>query len=216
MPPKRSTAAAVGKTLEERRDAARDAALKELKALRADLTTLEAVLSGRRKASDISLFDVTHGALEIFRYAAAVFEADSLLAACSQELDAAKALEYLDRHGATELVKPAGWHWISPKGEMHCLGKAEEPVKAASKLAEILQGADVRVVATRPRQTTRNRLLPKTWRTLPRARTGILGRQPTYDREVAVAIGASAALGRGTRADGRLAGRVLGQASRPG
>ncbi|MGD9608541.1 MAG: hypothetical protein AB7U59_03930 [Desulfovibrionaceae bacterium] len=140
MPPKRSTAAAVGKTLEERRDAARDAALKELKALRADLTTLEAVLSGRRKASDISLFDVTHGALEIFRYAAAVFEADSLLAACSQELDAAKALEYLDRHGATELVKPAGWHWISPKGEMHCLGKAEEPVKAASKLAEILQG----------------------------------------------------------------------------
>jgi len=57
MPPKRSTAAAVGKTLEERRDAARDAALKELKALRADLTTLEAVLSGRRKASDISRRD---------------------------------------------------------------------------------------------------------------------------------------------------------------
>lgn len=140
MPPKRTTVVAVGKTLEERRDAARDAALKELKALRADLVTLEAVLTGRRKASDISLFDVTHGALEIFRQAAAAFEAEDLLAACSQELDVVKSLEYLDRHGATELVKPAGWHWISPKGEMHCLGKADEPGKAAAKLAELLQG----------------------------------------------------------------------------
>jgi hypothetical protein len=141
MPPKRTTAVAVGKTLEERRDAARDEALKELKALRTDLTTLEAVLLGRRKVADNSLlFDVIHGALEIFRQTASVFDLESLLAACSQEIDAVKALEYLDRHGATELVKPAGWHWISPKGEMHCLGKADEPGKAAARLAEILQG----------------------------------------------------------------------------
>ena len=43
-------------------------------------------------------------------------------------------------HGATELVKPSGWHWISPKGEMHCLGKADEPEGAAARLAGLLQG----------------------------------------------------------------------------
>ncbi len=139
MPPKRVTTAAVGKTLEDRRDAAREAALKELKALRADLATLEAILSGRRKKGDFSLFDVAHGAFEIFRLAEASFEAEALLTECSRELESAKALEFLERHGATELVRPAGWHWISPKGEMHFLGKADETDKAAAKLADILQ-----------------------------------------------------------------------------
>lgn len=141
MPPKRATAVAVGKTLEERRDAARDAALKEMKALRSDLATLESVLTGRRKKADFSLFDVMHGALEIFRLAGAVFEAEALLAECATEIEEVKALDFLTKHGATELVKPSGWHWISPKGEMHCLGKAEEPAKAAGKLEELLRGA---------------------------------------------------------------------------
>lgn len=139
MPPKNATAAAVGKTLEDRRDQARDAALKELKALRNDLNTLEAVLTGRRRKADFSPFDVVHGAFEIFRHAASVFDAEDMLATCARELDAAKALEYLQRHGANELVKPAGWHWISPRGEMHYLGKAEEIDKAAEKLAGLLQ-----------------------------------------------------------------------------
>lgn len=140
MPPKRATTAAVGKTLEERRDLARDAALKELKALRGDLAVLEAVLTGRRKKGDFSLFDVIHGAFEIFRNASASFETEELLATCARELESAKALEYLQRHGASELVKPAGWHWISPRGEMHYLGKGEETEKAAEKLASLLQG----------------------------------------------------------------------------
>ncbi|MHC1789710.1 hypothetical protein [Solidesulfovibrio sp.] len=139
MPPKNATAAAVGKTLEERRDQARDAALKEIKALRNDLLALEAVLSGRRRKADFSPFDVVHGAFEIFRHAASVFDVEDLLAACARDLDTAKALEYLQRHGANELVKPAGWHWISPRGEMHCLGKADETEKAAEKLALLLQ-----------------------------------------------------------------------------
>lgn len=141
MPPKRTATAAVGKTLEERREAARDVALKELKALRSDLGVLEAVLSGKRKQGDFSLFDVAHGAFEIFRNAEAVFEVDRLLASLSEELDAVRALEFLEKHGATELVKPAGWHWISPRGEMHFLGKAEEPGKAAEKLEALLAGA---------------------------------------------------------------------------
>lgn len=143
MPQKRVTAAAVGKILEERRDAARDAALKEMRALRTDLASLEAVLTGRRKKNDFSLFDVIHGAQEIFRQAAIVFDADTLLAECAQEIEAVKALEFLEKHGATELVKPAGWHWISPKGEMHCLGKADEPDKAAQRLAELIRGKRV-------------------------------------------------------------------------
>lgn len=140
MPQKRVTAAAVGKILEERRDTARDAALKEIRALRADLTTLEAVLTGRRKKNDFSLFDVIHGAQEIFRQAGTVFDANTLLAECAREIEEVKALEFLEKHGATELVKPSGWHWISPKGEMHCLGKADEPEKAAAKLTELLRG----------------------------------------------------------------------------
>jgi len=140
MPQKRVTAAAVGKILEERRDAARDAALREIRALRTDLATVEAVLTGRRKKNDLSLFDVIHGAQEIFRQAAAVFDADALLAECAREIEEVKALEFLEKHGATELVKPSGWHWISPKGEMHCLGKADDPEGAAAKLTELLQG----------------------------------------------------------------------------
>lgn len=139
MPPKRATTAAIGKALEERRDAARDSALKELKALRADLVTLEAILSGRRKKGDFSLFDVAHGAFDIFRYAAAAFDAEDLLGTCARELEAAKAVEFLEKHGATELVKPAGWHWISPRGEMHFLGKADDADKAAAKLDGLLQ-----------------------------------------------------------------------------
>jgi hypothetical protein len=139
MPPKNATAAAVGKTLEDRRDQAREAALKELRALRGDLNTFEAVLSGKRKKTDFSPFDVVHGAFEIFRHAASVFEAEDLLAACSRELEAAKALDYLQRHGANDLVKPAGWHWISPRGEMHFLGKSDDADKAAAKLADLLQ-----------------------------------------------------------------------------
>jgi hypothetical protein len=139
MPPKNATAAAVGKTLEDRREQAREAALKELKALRNDLNTLEAVLTGRRKKSDFSPFDVVHGAFEIFRHAASVFDAEDMLATCARELEAAKALEYLQRHGANELVKPAGWHWISPRGEMHFLGKADDTDKAAEKLAGLIQ-----------------------------------------------------------------------------
>lgn len=141
MPPKRATTAAVGKTLEDRRDAARDAALKELKALRADLATLEAVLSGRRKKGDFSLFDVAHGAFEIFRNAAAAFEAETLMEGLAVELEAAKSVDFLEKHGATELVKPAGWHWISPRGEMHFLGKTDDAQKAADKLAALLPGS---------------------------------------------------------------------------
>ena len=139
MPPKNATAAAVGKTLADRREQAREAALKELRALRGDLNTLEAVLTGKRKKADFSPFDVVHGAFEIFRHAASVFEAEDMLAACARELEAAKAQDYLQRHGANELVKPAGWHWISPRGEMHFLGKSDDADKAAAKLAELLQ-----------------------------------------------------------------------------
>ena len=139
MPPKNATAAAVGKTLSDRREQAREAALKELRALRGDLNTLEAVLTGKRKKADFSPFDVVHGAFEIFRHAASVFEAEDMLAACARELEAAKAQDYLQRHGANDLVKPAGWHWISPRGEMHFLGKSDDADKAAAKLAELLQ-----------------------------------------------------------------------------
>lgn len=140
MPPKRAATAAVGKTLEMRRDGAREAAIKELRALRADLATLEAILAGRRKKGDFSLFDVIHGAFEIFRNAATAFDAEEMLVSLAGEIETVTALEFLEKHGATELVKPAGWHWISPRGEMHFLAKPEEAGQAAAKLATLLRG----------------------------------------------------------------------------
>jgi hypothetical protein len=136
----KTTATAVARTLRDKSETARELALRELKMLQKDLATLEKILTGQRKAGDFALFDVVHGAFEIFRNASMVLENEGLLADIEKETAASQAREYLDRHGATLLTKPAGWHWISPKGEMRLLGRPLEAEKAAEALRALLPG----------------------------------------------------------------------------
>ncbi|HKK33271.1 MAG TPA: hypothetical protein VJ934_06860 [Desulfomicrobiaceae bacterium] len=122
------------KVLEEKNDHAREMALQEIKALKADLTEVEKVLSGRKKSAQIALMDIVHGAFEVYRNAAVIFENESLMADMEVALEEGRFREYLEGKGAKLLTKPDGWHWFSPKGEMVFLGPAEETAKAAQKL----------------------------------------------------------------------------------
>ncbi|WP_176631400.1 hypothetical protein [Desulfolutivibrio sulfoxidireducens] len=144
----KTTVAVVAKTLREKNATAREIALRELKILQKDLGLLEKILTGGRKAGDFSLFDVVHGAFEIFRNASVVLDNELLLADLEKETVKTASLEFLERHGATLLTKPAGWHWISPKGEMRFLGKGTETEKAAEALRQLVPGG--RRAKTRP------------------------------------------------------------------
>jgi hypothetical protein len=136
----KTTAAAISRALRDRSETAREMALRELKMLQKDLSTLEKILAGQRKAGDFALFDVVHGAFEIFRNASVALENETLLSEIEKETVLSQARDFLDRHGATLLTKPAGWHWISPKGEMRFLGKAAEIEKAAETLRGLMPG----------------------------------------------------------------------------
>ncbi len=147
----KTSAATVAKTLRDKSAIAREIALRELKILQKDLGLLERILSGSRKAGEFSLFDVVHGAFEIFRTASVVLENEALLADLEKETAKGAALEFLEKRGATLLTKPAGWHWISPRGEMRFLGKAAETEKAAEALRALLPGG--RRAKSRPADT---------------------------------------------------------------
>ena len=86
----------------------------------------------------VSPHDIVHGAFETFHHLCVLLENQKLSELMEQDLGEAKAHEFLERHGAALLKKPRGWHWISPDGEMHLLGKPEEPDKAAAKLESLL------------------------------------------------------------------------------
>lgn len=141
MAPKKEAAAAPAlKALRERGENARGAALYEVKNLQKDLAALEKILVGRKPLGSFSLLDLVQSALEINRTATAVFETETLVESLEKAMGGALAEDELRQAGATLLKKPAGWHWISPKGEMHLLGKGEEPEKALEKLRELMAG----------------------------------------------------------------------------
>ncbi|MDK2955309.1 MAG: hypothetical protein PWQ57_805 [Desulfovibrionales bacterium] len=131
-------AAAVFKAINDKSEEAREAALFEVKNLKKDLSTLERILSGAQKKMSVSPFDIVHSAFETFHHLCVLLENQKLAELMEQDLGEAKAHAFLESHGATLLKKPRGWHWISPDGEMHLLGKAEEPDKAAAKLETLV------------------------------------------------------------------------------
>lgn len=141
MAAKKNPSTAIFKAMKEKGDVSRELALRELKALSKDLAGLEQILTGKKKKGNFSLFDVVHGAFEIFRNASVVFETEVLAEEMEKSMGDALSEEFLEKHGASLLKKPAGWHWISPQGEMHFLGKADEMDKAAEKLAALVPGA---------------------------------------------------------------------------
>lgn len=131
-------AAAVFKAINDKSEESRGAALFEVKNLKKDLAALERILSGTQKKMSVSPFDIVHSAFEIFHHLSVLLENQKLTELMEQDLGEAKAHAFLDSHGAALLKKPKGWHWISPDGEMHLLGKAEEPDKAAAKLETLV------------------------------------------------------------------------------
>ncbi|NJB67578.1 signal transduction histidine kinase [Desulfobaculum xiamenense] len=124
------------KTLVESTEQAKETAREEIAALRKDLAALERLLSGKRKSQpeDVSLHDIVHGALEIFRCAALALENERLLDDMHDAVERALAEDFLHANGATLLREPEGWHWISPKGVMHHLATGDAPAEAAKKL----------------------------------------------------------------------------------
>jgi len=127
------------KAVRERNDQARETALEEMRELRKDLNLLERILTGKQKPGDYSPFDLVHSAFELFRAACFILDNDSLAAGMEDETRRAQAQDVLDRAGAKLLTRPAGWHWISPAGEMHFLAKPGEVEKAAEKLAPLIE-----------------------------------------------------------------------------
>jgi hypothetical protein len=140
MPTAKRTASPFFKTLQDKNAKAREAALYEIKDMRKDLANLEKILQGKKPLGDFSLFDIVHGAFEIFRQGQLVFDNEQLMEEMDKELETEVLKEDLVKRGATLLKKPEGWHWISPKGEMHYLGKPDEIEKSLQTLKELKGG----------------------------------------------------------------------------
>ena len=126
----------VARTLSQRMDESAEEALIEIKDLKKDLAGLERALKSKA-VQEFPLLDIVHAAYEINRRAGDYFLCKSLLSEMDGETKLAEALALLERFGATKLKKPAGWHWISPKGEMHKLAPTADPIKAAAALERL-------------------------------------------------------------------------------
>lgn len=124
-------------SVKEKSEAARAAALYELKDVKADLATLEKALRNGEDLSSFSPFDIVHGAFELFRHVAALTEHAALSELMEEALSVELARHELEKKGAQFLKKPAGWHWISPKGEMHCLCAGDDPKAALETLGQV-------------------------------------------------------------------------------
>lgn len=144
------TAVPVSKVLRERMEQSRQVALHEIREMRKALTDLEQFLTGKRKRPGADLFDLVHGAFEIFRTSSALADYGKLLEEMGSEVDRTHALALLEAKGARLLTKPVGWHWISPKGEMHFLARKDDPEKALEALTMLQQGGKARKPKTAP------------------------------------------------------------------
>ncbi len=137
-------AAPVAKVLRERMEQSRQVALHEIREMRKALMDLEQFLNGKRKRPGADLFDLVHGAFELFRTSSALADYGKLLEEMGSEVDRSQTLALLEAKGARLLTRPAGWHWISPKGEMHFLAKKDEPEKALEALVKLQAGGKAR------------------------------------------------------------------------
>ncbi len=135
---KKQTAAVVTNAIADNSEAARNAALFEIRSLKKDLAQLEKELSSKKNDNIDPAFDLIHSAFEIFRYTQVIAENIKLTEQIDEALEKSSYKDFLDSKGARILKKPEGWHWISPAGEMHFLGAGSETQAAAEKLESII------------------------------------------------------------------------------
>lgn len=127
---------AIYKQLTDKIEDAKEAALFEVKELKADLNELQRHLAGRKKVTDIQPDDVLRSAYEITHHMREISKRRDILAEMEDVAAQAEALEYLESRGAKLLHRPAGWHFQTAKERF--LLHEDDPVQAADELRKLL------------------------------------------------------------------------------
>ena len=127
---------AIYKELSDKIEKSQEAALFEVKELKADLNELQRHLSGRKKVTDIQPEDLTRSIYEIAQHFRDMQKRREVLAELQDVAAQTEAEEYLLSRGAKLLTRPAGWHFQTSK-ERYLL-HADDLVKAADKLRKLL------------------------------------------------------------------------------
>jgi hypothetical protein len=127
---------AIYKQLSDKVEEAREAALFEIKELKADLNELQRHYSGRKKQTDINADDILRSAYEIAHRMRDMRQRQEILMGMEDVAAEADALVYLDSRGAKLLTRPAGWHFQTSKERF--LLHENDPVEAAVELRKLL------------------------------------------------------------------------------
>ncbi len=140
---------AIYKQLTDKIDDSKEAAIFEIKELKADLNELQRHLSGRKKTTDIQPDDVLRSAYEIAHSIREIRQRSAILVEMEDVAAETEALEYLDSRGAKLLTRPAGWHFQTAKERFLLHG--DDPVLAAVELRKLL-GAGKRLKKPRKKK----------------------------------------------------------------
>lgn len=127
---------AIYKQLNDKIDDAKEAAVFEIKELKADLNELQRHFSGRKKVTDIQPDDVLRSAYEITHRMREIAKRKEILDEMQDVAAEAEALEYLNSRGAKLLTRPAGWHFQTSKERF--LLHEKDAVPAAAELRKLL------------------------------------------------------------------------------
>lgn len=128
---------AIYKQLTDKIDDSKEAALYEVKELKADLNELQRHLSGRKKQTDIQPDDILRSAYEIAAQLREMRQRQAILMELEDVAAESEAIEYLDSRGAKMLTRPAGWHFQTSKERF--LLHADDAVLAAAELRKLLK-----------------------------------------------------------------------------
>lgn len=128
---------ALFRMLDKKSAAAKEAALFEIKELKADLSELEKYLQGRKRRTDIQPEDCIRSTYEIAAQLREIQQREAVAGDLRDELAETEAVEYLESRGAKYLKRPAGWHWTSSQDKRYLL-HTENPLIAAGKLRKLL------------------------------------------------------------------------------
>jgi len=124
------------KQLSDKIDTSKEAAVFEIKELKADLNELQRHLSGRKKATDIQPDDILRSAYEIAHWLREIRQREAILDEMQDVAAETEAEEYLLSRGAKLLSRPAGWHFQTAKERF--LLHEKDTVRAAAELRRLL------------------------------------------------------------------------------
>lgn len=128
---------ALFRLLDDKSEKAKEAALFEIKELKADLSELERHLQGRKKQTDVQPDDFIRSAYEIAAQLRDMRQRQAIVEEMRDEVAETEAEEYLESRGAKLMKRPAGWHWTSSQDERFLLHESN-PVIAAGELRKLL------------------------------------------------------------------------------